>query len=146
MRYRTRLWLLWLIPAILTLVSLLWIGWQVFQTVTESGTCDLLLLWLILAAFVIVGGVTVVWSLLDWHCFIPLGALARGARIITRSNPGYMLELPKQHWLGEFPAMLLELGEALHKARREAAAVAATGNREIEEQKARLETVLRELS
>ncbi|MCB1777091.1 MAG: PAS domain-containing protein [Candidatus Competibacteraceae bacterium] len=146
MRYRTRIWLLWLIPAVLTLVSLLWIGWQVFQTVPESGARDLLLLWLILAAFVIVGGVTVVWSLLDWHCFIPLGALARGARIITRSNPGYMLELPKQHWLGEFPAMLLELGEALHKARREAAAVAATGNREIEEQKARLETVLRELS
>jgi DNA polymerase-3 subunit epsilon len=146
MRYRTRIWLLWLIPAVLTLVSLLWIGGQIFQAVPESDSRDLLLLWLILAVFVIIGGVTVVWSLLDWHCFIPLGALARGARIITRSNPGYMLELPRQHWLGEFPAMLLELGEALHKARREAAAAAVTGTREIEEQKARLETVLRELS
>ncbi|MCB1765243.1 MAG: PAS domain-containing protein [Candidatus Competibacteraceae bacterium] len=146
MRYRTRIWLLWLIPAVLTLVSLLWIGWRIFQTVPESDARDLLLLWLILAAFTIIGGVTVVWSLLDWHCFIPLGALARGARIITRSNPGYMLELPRQHWLGEFPTMLLELGEALHKARREAAAAAVTGTQEIEEQKARLETVLRELS
>jgi len=146
MRYRTRIWLLWLIPAVLTLASLLWIGWQISQTVPEPGQRDLVLLWLILAAFIIIGSVTVIWSLLDWHCFIPLGALARGARIITRSNPGYMLELPRQHWLGEFPAMLLELGEALHKARREAAAAAATGTQEIEEQKARLETVLRELS
>ncbi|MCB1820760.1 MAG: PAS domain-containing protein [Candidatus Competibacteraceae bacterium] len=146
MRYRTRIWLLWLIPVVLTLASLLWIGWQVLQAVPEPNSRDLLLLWLILAAFAIIGGVTVVWSLLDWHCFIPLGALARGARIITRSNPGYMLELPRQHWLGEFPTMLLELGEALHKARREAAAAAVTGTQEIEEQKARLETVLRELS
>jgi len=84
--------------------------------------------------------------MLDWYCFIPLGALARGARIITRSNPGYVLELPKQHWLGEFPAMLLELGKALHNARRDVAAATATGTQEIEEQKARLETVLRELS
>ena len=72
------------------------------------------MLLLVLAAFAIVGGVTAVWALLDWHCFIPLGALARGARIITRSNPGYVLELPEQHWLGQFPTMLLELGEALH--------------------------------
>ena len=42
--------------------------------------------------------------------------------------------------------MLLELGEALHKARREVAAATAIGTQEIEEQKARLETVLRELS
>jgi len=146
MRYRTRLWLLWLIPAILTLISLIWIGWQVFQVVPDPDQRDLTLLWLMLAAFAIVGGVTVVWSLLDWHCFIPLGALARGARIITRSNPGYTLELPKQHWLGEFPPMLLELGEALHKARRDVAAATATGTQEIEEQKACLETVLRELS
>ncbi|MCP5157962.1 MAG: histidine kinase [Gammaproteobacteria bacterium] len=146
MRYRTRLWLLWLIPAVLTLVSLLWIGWQVFQTVPEPEQRDWILLWLILAAFAIVGATTVVWSMLDWYCFIPLGALARGTRIITRSNPGYTLELPRQHWLGQFPAMLLQLGEALHKARREAAAAAATGTQEIEEQKARLETVLRELS
>lgn len=146
MRYRTRLWLLWLIPAVLTLAALLWIGWQVFQVVADPEQRDLLLLWLALATFAIVGSVTAVWSLLDWHCFIPLGALAHGARIITRSNPGYTLELPKQHWLGDFPPMLLELGEALHKARRDVAAATAIGTQEIEEQKARLETVLRELS
>ena len=146
MRYRTRLWLLWLIPAVLTLGSLIWIGWQIFQVVPDSDQRDLTLLWLMLAAFAIVGGLTGVWSLLDWHCFIPLGALARGARIITRSNPGYTLEMPKQHWLGEFPTRLMELGEALHKARRDVAAATATGTQEIEEQKARLETVLRELS
>ena len=146
MRYRTKLWLLWLVPAVLILLSAPWLGWQTHQLVPVSEQRDLLLLWLALAAFATIGAITVVWALLDWNCFIPLGALARGARIIARSNPGYVLELPRQHWLGEFPAMLRELGEALHKARRDVAAATATGTQEIEEQKARLEAVLRELS
>ncbi len=146
MGYRTRLWLLLLVPAGLTLAFLGWLGWQALQLAPTPDLRDQALLWLALAAFAIVGGTMAVWAMLDWHCFIPLGALARGAQIITRSNPGYILELPKQHWLGEFPTMLLELGEALHKARHDVAAATATGTREIEEQKARLETVLRELS
>lgn len=146
MRYRTKLWLLWLVPVVLTLASLVWLGWQIYQTIPDPDQRDQTLLWLMLAVFFIVGATTAVWAMLDWHCFIPLGALARGARIITRSNPGYTLELPRQHWLGDFPAMLLELGEALHKARREVVAATAIGTQEIEEQKARLETVLRELS
>jgi DNA polymerase-3 subunit epsilon len=146
MGYRLKLWLLWLAPVGLTLACLVWLGWQAYPVVPDPDQRDQILLWLVLAAFAIVGGTTAVWAMLDWYCFIPLGALARGARIITRSNPGYVLELPKQHWLGQFPPMLLELGEALHKARREVAAATAIGTQEIEEQKARLETVLRELS
>ncbi|QQS53918.1 MAG: PAS domain-containing protein [Candidatus Competibacteraceae bacterium] len=146
MRYRTKLWLLWLVPVVLTLASLTWLGWQIHQVVPDPGQRDQTLLWLMLAVFAIVGVITTIWAMLDWYCFIPLGAMARGARIITRSNPGYVLELPRQHWLGAFPTMLLELGEALHKARREVAAATAIGTQEIEEQKARLETVLRELS
>lgn len=146
MTYRTRLWSLWLLPVILALGSLGGLGWQIYQSALEPEQRDLLLLWLVLATFAIVGATTLVWALLDWHCFIPLGGLARGARIITRSNPGYVLELPKQHWLGEFPTTLLELGEALHKARREMTAATATATQQIEDQKARLETVLRELS
>lgn len=146
MGYRTKLWLLWLVPGSLALAALIWIGWRVFLVVPDPDLRDQTLLWLMLAAFFIVGGITAAWAMLDWNCFIPLGALAHGARIITRSNPGYVLELPKQHWLGEFPAMVLELGEALHKARRDVAAATAIGTQEIEEQKARLETVLRELS
>ena len=146
MRYRTRLWLLWLVPVVLTLAALGWLGWQIDRAVPGPEQRDPLVLVLVLAAFAIVVGVTAVWALLDWHCFIPLGALARGARIIARSNPGYVLELPAQHWLGEFPTMLLELGEALHSARRDMTAATATATREIEDQKTRLETVLRELS
>ena len=146
MRYRTKLWLLWLVPVVLTLASLTWLGWQIHQVVPDPSQRDQTLLWLMLAVFAIGGVITTVWAMLDWYCFIPLGALARGARIIARSNPGYVLELPRQHWLGFFPNMLLELGEALHKARREVAAATAIGTQEIEEQKARLETVLRELS
>lgn len=146
MDYRRKIWLLWLVPALSTLSALIGIGWWIHGAVPDADLRDQALLWLMLAAFFIVGATTAVWALLDWHCFIPLGALARGARIITRSNPGYVLELPRQHWLGQFPTMLLELGEALHKARREVASATATGTQEIEAQRARLETVLRELS
>jgi DNA polymerase-3 subunit epsilon len=146
MDYRRKIWLLWLVPALSTLLALIGIGWWIHGAVPDTELRDQALLWLMLAAFFIVGATTAVWALLDWHCFIPLGALARGARIITRSNPGYVLELPRQHWLGQFPTMLLELGEALHKARREVASATATGTQEIEAQRARLETVLRELS
>ncbi len=146
MNYRRKLWLLWLIPALLTLIFSVWLGWIISQELSDPDLRDWVLLWLVLAAFAIIGGTTVVWAMLDWYCFIPLGVLAHGMRIIARSNPGYVVELPRQHWLGIFPAMLLELGEALHKARREVAAATAIGTREIEEQKARLETVLRELS
>jgi len=78
MRYRTKLWLLWLVPSVLALASLIWIGWWAFQVVPDPEQRDLTLLWLMLAAFAIVGGTTVVWAMLDWYCFIPLGALARG--------------------------------------------------------------------
>lgn len=146
MRYRTRLWLLWLIPVLLILASSVWLGWRIQQSGLATEPRDLLLLWLALGGFASIGGITVVWAWLDWHCFIPLGSLARGARIIARSNPGYTLELPQQHWLGEFPAMLLELGEILHGARRDVAAATVTATQKVEEQKARLEAVLRELS
>ena len=62
MRYRTKLWLLWLIPGSLTLAALLWIGWQVYQVVPDPELRDQTLLWLALAAFFIVGGITVAWG------------------------------------------------------------------------------------
>ncbi|NJM12145.1 MAG: PAS domain-containing protein [Synechococcaceae cyanobacterium SM1_2_3] len=146
MNYRHKLWLLWLIPVVLALAFLSGIGWLAVETLPDPDQRDPILVWLALAAFAIIGGATAAWATLDWYCFIPLGILARGAQIITRSNPGYELELPRQHWLGFFPTRLKELGEALHKARREVAAATAIVTREIEEQKAWLETVLRELS
>ena len=82
MAYRTRIWLLWLIPSLLTLIALVGIGWHIYLAVPDPEARDLILLWLALAAFAIIGALTAIWALLDWHCFIPLGALARGARII----------------------------------------------------------------
>ena len=60
MGYRTRIWLLWLIPALLTLIALIGIGWQVYRAVPDPESRDLLLLWLVLAAFAIVGALTMI--------------------------------------------------------------------------------------
>lgn len=67
MTYRTKLWLLWLLPVGLAIVSLSWLGWQIHQSVPASEPHDLLLLWVVLAAFALIGAATVAWALLDWH-------------------------------------------------------------------------------
>ena len=40
MRYRTKLWLLWLVPVVLTLASLTWLGWQIHQVVPDPSQRD----------------------------------------------------------------------------------------------------------
>ena len=71
----------------------------------------------------------------------------RAARGLSNTvNPAHELEIPPTHLLGDLPKELHQLGTALYKARREVVAAMATGTRELEEQKSRLEVVLRELS
>jgi CheY-like chemotaxis protein len=117
------------------------------QVVPDPEQRDLTLLWLMLAAFAIIGG-----SRRSGRCSTGIvsfrsvpGARARASS--PAAIPAIRWNCPNSTgWANSFPPMLLELGEALHKARREVAAATATGTQEIEEQKARLETVLRELS
>ncbi|HNO60811.1 MAG TPA: PAS domain-containing protein, partial [Plasticicumulans sp.] len=103
-------------------------------------------------AFYFAGGIlaclayAVVWAFIDAAFVRPLKALLHGARIISRSNPAHELMMPRNHLLGEVPVIVQELGASLHQARKEIAAATATGTREIEAQKSRLEVVLRELS
>lgn len=143
--YRTKFWLLALIPILSTAAVIAVVLWQLPNFIMDSRLTQALI-FVLLAGFILMAGTVVVWALLDWACFLPLGSLARGARIIAHSNPGYELEISKVHLLGDFPVLLNELGEALHKARREVKAAMATGVQEIEEQKIQLEAVLQEIS
>lgn len=99
-----------------------------------------------LGGFVLWVGIILVWTFLDGACFVPLAGLARGAQIIKHSNPSYQLEIPTVHLLGELPQLLRELGEGLYKARHEVKTAMLAGAQELEEQKAWLESVLREIS
>lgn len=146
MNNRVIFWLLFLIPLALIAIVTGVITWQVAGFVPDPELQARALVFVLTAGCLLIVATGAVWAYIDWHCLIPLGALAKGTRIITRSNPGFQMELARPHLLGDFPIMLAELGEALHRARREVTAAMATGIREIEEQKSRLEIVLREIS
>ncbi|MEZ5582979.1 MAG: exonuclease domain-containing protein [Candidatus Competibacteraceae bacterium] len=146
MNNRIIFWLLALIPLVL-LGGLVGIAlWQLPNFVPDSRLQFQALLFGLFGGLLILTGIVLVWALVDWACFLPLGALLRGAQIMTRSNPGHVLEIPGFTLLGHFPETLSALGEALHKARSEVTAAMAMGSREAEEQKSRLEIVLREIS
>lgn len=146
MRNRLLFWLLALIPVLLTVGLTAVACWQAARLLPTPVTRTQALFGLLLGGFLL--GVVIVglWAVLDWACLRPLNALARGTYIIQHSNPAYPLELPHWHLLGELPARLRTLGEALYQTRREIRAALATGAREVEEQKARLEVVLRAIS
>lgn len=86
----------------------------------------------------------VVW-LLDRRVLRPLTAVTRGAEILTRSSPEHRLEVRGRHWLEGLPERLQELGAALGRSQAELEEAVAAWSSELEERKARLETVLREI-
>ncbi|MEE4377700.1 MAG: exonuclease domain-containing protein [Candidatus Competibacteraceae bacterium] len=146
MSNRVTFWLLALIPLVL-LGALVGITiWQLPNFVPDTRLHFQAVLFALFGGLLLLTSIVLVWTLVDWACFMPLGALLRGAQIMTSSNPGHALEIPGFTLLGHFPETLSALGEALHKARSEVAVAMAMGSREAEEQKSRLEIVLREIS
>lgn len=146
MSNRAKFWLLGLIP-------LIWIGglvvaafWKLPQWITDGYLQDQLSAFVIGAGLLLALVFVVVWAYLDRVCFVPLQDLARAARDIAHSHAGYALEMPPSYLLGELPARVRELGEALQSRRQEVIATDTAGTREVEEQKSQLKTVLRELS
>jgi DNA polymerase-3 subunit epsilon len=85
------------------------------------------------------------WTILDRALFRPLDTIARGAEIMARTNPAHTLELPEYHLLGDIPDNIHKLGDELDKTKQEIAEALASVTADIEEQKARLETILREI-
>ncbi len=85
------------------------------------------------------------WAVLDRDLFAPLDILSRGAEIISTTNPAYSLELPESHMLGDAPETIQKLGKALDRAKREITIALASGAAEMEQKKAWLETILREI-
>ncbi len=120
--------------------------WRLSEVITDPVQRNQLMSYTVVSAYVLGMLIVLVWSVLYRAWLRPLYALTRGARIIGHSNPGHELEIPSTHLLGELPAIVHQLGEALHRAREETAAAMATGAKVAEEQRSQLETVLREFS
>lgn len=101
---------------------------------------------LFLTLFAAAAGVALlalVGAMLDYCLVRPLAALSRGADIMRQAHAPHELEIPAQHLLGELPEQLQALGTELYACRREVTKAMSAGAADSEDQKARLETVLR---
>jgi DNA polymerase III subunit epsilon len=86
-----------------------------------------------------------VWRALDRRFVRPLAAVAKGAAILAHANHEHVLEVPPEHWLVDLPENVQHLGDSLRETRRDMAKAFASWSSGLEDQKQRLETVLREL-
>lgn len=146
MGIRARVRLIGAIPVVALITASVVCAWLVARELPDATLAAPLVLGIVVAALVTIGVTAIVWITFELACFRPLAAVARGARIINRSNEAYELEIPRHHLIGDLPDNVHELGKALHDARQEVAEAMTTGTREVQEQKTRLEIVLRELS
>lgn len=79
------------------------------------------------------------------YVFAPLKMLSKEIRIISDINPGYVIALSHSYFLGDILKAVGDIGEALMKARREIAEAVSAGSSDMEDRKARLDTILSSL-
>lgn len=82
---------------------------------------------------------------LDRLLLVPLTRVTSGALILERSNPGHRLEVDGRHWLDSLPEAVQRLGERIGRSEAELEKAVSSWSAELEERKARLETVVRAL-
>ncbi len=135
-----------LLPGLVTCLLAAVGVWLATDRVDDSELLSFIILAIVASAFVVVAVVAIVWTVLEIAWLRPLLTVTRGLRIMVHSNVAHELEVSDRHVLGELPRNAHEMARALHKARSEVSEAMATGAREVEEQKSRLEAVLQELS
>lgn len=119
---------------------------SIYVLIDDASTRTRMTLYLTGAAFAVTAALVLLWTFIDITLLRPLAAIERGADIIHRTHAAHTLELPATHLLGELPETIHALGTELHKAKHEVARALHTGAAREQEQKARLETVLKELN
>jgi DNA polymerase III subunit epsilon len=144
----TRRLLFWAPVMVLTLLIVAVLGTLAvlsLQALPEGSDPTSLVAAFGIGALVLLGAAIGIWLLLDATVMRSLAALARGTSILTHSDPGHELELPRIHLLGKLPERIHTLARHLHEARWEVAKALTSGARDVEGQKDRLEVVLREI-
>ncbi len=142
---RSKFWQL--LAGIIILEFLLFTGiiWRITSLFHDPVLKFQVVLYLGGAVLLITTVLVIFWTVLDKALIRPLDSLEKGVEIIAGSNPSHTLELPESHLLGDIPGKIHELGDTLGKAKREMAEALASSAADMEEQKARLEIVLREI-
>jgi DNA polymerase-3 subunit epsilon len=129
-----------LLAAIWLVLGLAW-WWQASHPGDAAGLALVLMVGA-LASAAAVGGLAV-W--LQRGLLRPLRSLQAAADVMNSANPQHSPEMPRGHLLGGLPGEVDQLGNALRDARRQVAAALATGAAQADQQRQRLEMVLREI-
>ncbi len=145
MSTRFKLWALLGAVVSLELLLLGLAGWVTLAHTNNPAERRDIILVLIAAAFGLSAALAAVWAFLDLALVRAINAVQRGATIIARTHAAHTLELPAFHLLGRLPESVHTLGSELLKAKREVSLALQTGAAAEQEQKARLETVLKEI-
>jgi DNA polymerase-3 subunit epsilon len=86
------------------------------------------------------------WLFLEQHIARPIATLTRETESAVRSSAHTEFVLPRTHALGELPGFVAELAGRLETTRRETAKAMAAASARADEDVARLEAILRDLS
>lgn len=97
------------------------------------------------AGFALVGLITWVWLRFDVGVVAPIQSLVRDLQTVTHSNPDHEIRSDQAHYLGRLFSAARDMGEALNAVRKDVAEEIVRATREAEEQRIRLESVLRDL-
>ncbi len=122
------------------------VGWLLYSQTSDPSLQTHIVLSFIAAALVLNAVLVMLWTFIDLALLRALSAVERGVVIIARTNTAHTLELPAHHLLGKLPDAIHKVAAKLDEAKREVSRALHSGAAREEEQKARLETVLKELS
>jgi len=120
-------------------------GIVLLSQTTDPAVRSHTLLTLEITAFIAALLIAILFTLLYLYVFAPLSMLSREIHIISDINPGYVVKLTHRHFLGDIPKTVSDIGVALMKARRGIAEAVAAGTGDMEDRKARLDTILSSL-
>jgi DNA polymerase III subunit epsilon len=140
---------MWMILGITVATEWLVLGaalWVIYGVVEDSTVRGQIVVFNAGALVAVTTVLVVVWTFFDLALVRAFSAVERGAAIIAHGNEAHTLELPSYHLLGGLPEAIHALAEKLEKANREVSLALQTGAVREQEQRARLETVLKELS
>jgi DNA polymerase-3 subunit epsilon len=146
MSIRIKFWSLFSLVVAIELVVFGALSWLLYKQTTDARLQIYIVFYLGIAAFILTIVLTTLGTFIDLALLKALSAIERGALIIAHTNAAHTLELPAHHLLGKLPEAIHRVAAKLDDTKREVSRALHMGAAREQEQKARLETVLKELS
>lgn len=121
--------------------------WQIYLHLPEHGheIASVVIVYGGGIAFLLVAVVAVLWGYLDYAIAQPLATVVRGIQTTIHANPEHRIGIDDFHQLDGLPAAVNNLIDQLASARRHTDEAVTQATASIEQQKNRLESILRDL-